>query len=96
MFVGACVLAFRLRGNDSLKGKRQFARALTAQLRQRFNLAVAEVESMDDPTRLVVGVACVSNRAGHAEEMLDKATRFAESPHWDAELVGVERELFDI
>jgi hypothetical protein len=95
MHVGSCVLVFRLRGNDSLKGKRQIARSLIAQLRQKFNLSVAEMESMDEHQRLVIGMACVSNSPGHVEEMLDKAVRLAESQRFDAELVHAERDLLE-
>lgn len=95
MHIGACQLTYRLHGNGSLKGKRQVSRSLISRLRQRFNLAVAEVDGLDEHQRLVIGLTCVSNDAAHASEMIDAAIRFAASPHINAELVDVEREIID-
>ena len=95
MHFGACRLTYRLPGNESLKGKRQLSRSLIARLRQRFNLAVAEVDGLDRHRTLVIGMACVSNEAAHASEMLDAAIKFAGSWRLDLELVDVERELID-
>ena len=94
MHVGACRAEFRLHGNDSLKGKRQVARSIIAQLRRRFQLAAAEVEGMDEHQRLVIGFVCVSNSAAHVEEVLDKAERLIDSPQFDAELTRAERDVF--
>lgn len=95
MLIGACRLTFRLHGNASLKGKRQVAKPLTERMRQRLNVAVAEVEGMDQHQRLVLGIACVSNDARHADEVLDAVIALARDHHLDAELVGVEREILD-
>ncbi len=95
MHIGSCRLTFRLHGNDSLKGKRQVSRSLITRLRQKFNLAAAEVDGVDEHQRLVIGLACVSNDLGHVNEMLDKAVRFVEAQDFDAELVDVEREALD-
>ena len=95
MHIGACRLTFRLPGNDSLKGKRQVSRSLIARLRQRFNLAVAEVDGMDRHQTLVIGFTCVSNEAAHAAEMVDAAVKFVQSQHIDAELIDVESEIID-
>jgi uncharacterized protein YlxP (DUF503 family) len=93
--VGVCRMTFHLQGNDSLKGKRQVSRSLIGRLRQRFNLAVAEVDAIDVHQRLVIGLTCVSNDVRHANEMLGAAIRFAEEHQAGAELVDVEREIID-
>ena len=95
MHIGAARLTFHLHGNDSLKGKRQVSRSLIAKLRQRFNLAVAEVDGIDRHQTLVIGITCVSNRAGHADEMIDAALKLVEGHRVDAELIDVERSVLD-
>ena len=95
MHIGACRLTFHLPGNDSLKGKRQVSRSLISRLRQRYNLAVAEVDGIDQHQRLVIGFTCVSNERRHANEMIDSAVKFVRGQHVDAELMDVEREVFD-
>lgn len=95
MHVGICQLTFHLPGNGSLKDKRQVSRSLISRLQTRFHLAAAEVAANDQHQSLVIGLACVSNDARHADEMLDAAIRFAENHHLDAELVDVQREIID-
>ncbi|MEE8518182.1 MAG: DUF503 domain-containing protein [Dehalococcoidia bacterium] len=95
MHVGICQLTFRLPGNGSLKDKRQVSRSLISRLQTRFHLAAAEVGGIDQHQSLVIGLACVSNQARHADEMLDAAVRFAQNHHIDADLINVQREIID-
>jgi uncharacterized protein len=95
MLVGTCRMTFRLPGNDSLKNKRQVAHSVINKLRQKFNVAAAEVDGIDMHQTLVVGFACVSNNAGHADEMVDAALKYVEHMHLDAELIEVERDVLD-
>ena len=95
MHVGVCRLTFHLPGNDSLKGKRHVSRSLIERLRQRFNMAVAEVDALDRHQTLVIGLTCISNEAAHVSEMIDSALRFAQGQHVDAELIDVQRDIID-
>ena len=78
----------------SLKDKRSVSRRIVARLRQRFNVAVAEVGSQDAWTRLTLGVACVSNSERHAQSILDQAIDAIEQLSIDAELIDHRIELF--
>ena len=94
MVIGACRVELELAENYSLKGKRQIVRSVTTRLRTQFNLAVAEVDENEIWNRAVLGIACVSNDAQHAREMLDKAVRFIERARLDAEVTDSYVELF--
>jgi uncharacterized protein len=94
MVIGACRVELELAENYSLKGKRQIVRSVTTRLRTQFNLAVAEVDENEIWNRAVLGIACVSNDAHHAREMLDKAVRFIERARLDAEVTDSYVELF--
>ena len=96
MYIGTARLTFRLKGNDSLKGKRQVSRSLITRLRQRFNLSVAEVDAIDVHQTLIIGMSCVSADAAYLSEQLEAAVRFVEHQHVDAELVDVERDVMDV
>ncbi len=93
MSVGVCLLTLRLPGNDSLKGKRQIVKSLTTRLRNKFNVAVAEVADNDLWQVATIGITCVSNDAGHAREMLDSAVRFVERSRPDTELLDSEIDV---
>lgn len=79
MIVGVLTLSVRLQGNRSLKAKRQVANSLKQKLRNTFNVAVAEVEAMDDHQRLVVAVVTVANETAKVQSRLDKAQAMAEA-----------------
>ena len=93
MHVGVCRLTFYLPEASSLKDKRQIARSISDRLRNRFNVAVAEVEDSDLRQRLTLGVCCVSNDRGHADAMLSGLLNFIEESRLDLELLDVQTEI---
>ncbi len=93
MIVGACRVTLRLPENSSLKGKRQLLRSLTTRLRNKFNVAVAEVDDNDLWQIATIGVTCVSNDARHAREMLDRVLTFIQQTRLDAELLESEIDV---
>jgi uncharacterized protein YlxP (DUF503 family) len=64
---------------DSLKGKRHVLKGLKERVRQRFEVAVAEVDHHDMWQRATLAVACVSHDARHANEVVSKAMGFIEA-----------------
>ena len=93
MTVGVCRLTLRLPENGSLKGKRQVVRSLTTRLRNKFNVAAAEVEDNDRWQIATIGVTCVSNDARQAREMLDRLVAFVQHTRLDAELLESEIDV---
>lgn len=93
MHVGVCRLTLHLPEASSLKEKRQIARSLSDRIRNRFNVAVAEVEDADMRQRLTLGVCCVSNDRGHADAMLSSLLNFIEESRLDVELLDVQTEI---
>lgn len=76
MVVGVSRIVLGIPGNNSLKGKRKVVRSVIDRLKSRFNVAVAEVEDMDNWRRAVIGISVVSNDSSHANSMLDAAFSF--------------------
>ncbi|MEX1255291.1 MAG: DUF503 domain-containing protein [Dehalococcoidia bacterium] len=93
MIVGACRLTLRLPGKASLKEKRAVVRSVTARLRSKFNVSVAEVDDNDRWQIATLGVTCVSNDALHARQMLETVVAFVEHTRLDAELVDSQIEV---
>ncbi len=93
MIIGVLTLDFRLHGNDSLKGKRKVALSLKQKVRNKFNVAVSEVEAQDVHQRLVLAVVTVANETAKVESRLAKVLSMVEaiSP---AELTNCETEIF--
>ena len=93
MHVGVALVTLYLADNASLKGKRMVVRSVTQRIRNRFNVAVAEVDTQDAWEVITLGIACLSEDKQHANEMLSKVIAFVESERLDAEVGEVEIEL---
>ncbi len=82
-----------MHGNDSLKGKRSVANSLKRKMRNKFNVSVAEVESLDNHVRLVLAAVTVSNEWKHAESRLTKCLNMVEAAAPE-EITDSSMELF--
>jgi len=71
--VGLLTVDLQIPGSRSLKSKRKVVKSIVARLRQRFNVAVAEVDYLDKWQRCLIGVSAVSNDARHVDSQLRKA-----------------------
>ena len=81
-----------LPGVDSLKGKRHVLKGLKEKVRQRFEVAVAEVDHHDVWQRATLAVACVSHDSRHANEVVSKAMDFIEG-NVDGRVIDVSVEI---
>src|SRR6266436_1603327 len=93
MHVGVARLTLHLPENASLKGKRTVVKSVAQRVRNRFNVAVAEVDTQDMWQVITLGIVCVSDDKRHANEMLNKVIDFVESERLDAEVGEVDVEL---
>src|SRR5215204_541176 len=96
MHVGVARVALHLAEPGSLKGKRMVVKSVLQRVRNRFNIAVAEVDTQDAWEVATLGLVCVSDDPRHANEMLSKVLAFIESERLDAEVGAVELELIAV
>ncbi|BAS27539.1 DUF503 domain-containing protein [Limnochorda pilosa] len=92
MVVGIAEIRLLLPGPRSLKEKRRILRSLVDRIRVRYHVAVAEVGDQNLWNRATVGVACVSNEAAHAHQILGHVLHFVES-NGEVEVDRVEVRL---
>jgi uncharacterized protein len=95
MVIGTLTITLQVPDGASLKDKRQVVRSLTARIRQRFNVAVAEVEDQNLWQSAVIGIACVSADGRHADEMCQKVLRFVDE-RGDALILDSRFELVHV
>ena len=93
MIVGMCKISLRIPENSSLKGKRQVVKPVLARIRNKFDVAVAEVGDNDLWKVATIGVCCVSNDKRHANQILSRVVDFVENSNFDAELLDYEIEI---
>ncbi|MGQ0678752.1 MAG: DUF503 domain-containing protein [Actinomycetota bacterium] len=79
-------------GSTTLKEKRRVVQSLLTRLRNKFNVAVAEVDHQDLQRRGAFGVACVSSSAFHAGKMLEEIERFVRA-QYEVEVLSFDSEV---
>ena len=82
--VGLLTLELRITDARSLKDRRQVVRSIKQRLRNRFNVAVAEVDPRTSWTLATIAVASVAEGPGVVEEILRRVEAEA------AELLGAD------
>lgn len=78
MLAALCVFDLRIPGVTSLKEKRHVVKTLTASLRQRFNVSVAEVDHLDLWQRATIAVSAVAGQGYHVKKVLQEVERHVE------------------
>jgi uncharacterized protein YlxP (DUF503 family) len=96
MHVGVARVQLMLAENSSLKGKRMVVKSVAQRVRNRFNVAVAEVDTQDAWQVVTLGIVCVSDDRRFSNEMLSKVIEFIEGERLDAEVGEVEMELIAV
>jgi hypothetical protein len=92
MVIGAARVELHVHGSQSLKQKRGVVRSIAQRVRNRFQMAVAEVGGQDTWQLAELGLASVGQDARSVRARLEKAVEFIEELHL-AEVVGQEVEV---
>ena len=75
MFIGIARYELFIPASSSLKDKRQVLRSVTQNIRNRFPVAVAEVDHQDLWQRAALGVSCVAESTGHCAKLLQEVEK---------------------
>jgi uncharacterized protein YlxP (DUF503 family) len=96
MNVGVCKISLRIPENASLKGKRQVLKSITSRVRNKFNVAVAEVDDNDVWQVATIGICCVSNNGRHANQVLSRVVEFVVNGRFDVEILDYGIEIIGV
>jgi len=96
MNVGVCTVKLRLPENLSLKGKRRVLKSITAQVRNKFNVSVAEVDDHDLWQLATLGICCVTNDSRHTNDVLSKIADFIIGSRFAVEILDYEIEILPV
>ena len=75
--IGVLLLELRLEHSHSLKDKRQVVLSLKTRLRERFNVAVSEIDFQDTWQRSMIAAVTVASAREPAARVLEAAEREA-------------------
>jgi len=93
MNVGVCKFKLRLPENMSLKGKRRVLKSIITQMRNRFNVSVAEVDDQQLWQLATLGVCFISNDRRYTNEVLSKVVNFVANGRFEVEMLDYEIEI---
>lgn len=88
MIIGACILELHLPSVRSLKEKRRHLRSLLTRLRNKFNLAVAEIGHNDVWKSAQIAIVSVSNEKVSSEKVVRSAVQWIEEYLPDLDVVS--------
>jgi len=92
VWTGTLELDLLLGDVHSLKQKRSVVRPIVAEIRRRFEVAVAEVDHLDLHRRAGVGIASVSADRAHVVDLLDAVENLV-AGRPEVELLSARRTL---
>jgi uncharacterized protein YlxP (DUF503 family) len=92
MLVALCRFDLRIPGAMSLKEKRHVVKTLTASVRQKFNVAVAEVDHQELWQRATLAVSAVAGEGYHLKRVMHEIERHVERFR-EVEIIDIELSL---
>jgi hypothetical protein len=95
MIVGVGVITLRLHECRSLKGKRKIVKSVIAQMRNKFNVAVAEVGANDTYQRSEIGFSLVGNNRQLLNSKIDKIFNMVDTLGL-AEIIDTDMEIITV
>ena len=95
MVVGIGIITFRLHDCRSLKGKRKIIKSIISQVRNKFNVSVAEIGSNEIYQKSEIGFSLVGNDRQLLNSKIDKIFNMVDDMGL-AEVVDTEMELINI
>ena len=93
MNLGVCRIEIRVPENQSLKGKRRVLKSIIAQVKNKYNVSIAEVDDNDLWQLATIGIACVSNSTPHVNSMLSNVVDFISRSKFDIEILDYDIEV---
>ncbi len=93
MIIGTLKIEFRLHGIFSIKEKRGIANSLKQKLKNKFNVALSEIDGQDSLQTLQLALVTVSTESKRVQTTLNKTLAMLEATSAD-EIVDVRTEVF--
>ena len=93
MHIGVCRVKLYLPESRSLKDKRRVIKSIITRLRNKFNIAIAEIEAQDMHQSAILAAVSVANEQKFVSQIIAKSVRFIED-NTSVVLLDYETEFF--
>lgn len=78
MVTGTCIIKLHIPESNSLKFKRKVLKSIIEQIRSKFKVSIAEVDSQDLWQISHIGIACVSNDRRYLDNIINNIINYIE------------------
>ena len=93
MSLGLCAIKLRLPENHSLKDKRRVLKSIVTRVRNKYNVAIAEMDDQDLWQLATLGIACLSNDAQQVDRVLSMVVDLVVEGKFDVEVLDCQIEI---
>ncbi|SDN34081.1 hypothetical protein SAMN04488516_101456 [Desulfonauticus submarinus] len=93
MLIGVLKIKFKLHAVFSLKEKRKIAQSLKQKIKNKYNIAIAEVNHQDSLDFLEFGIVTISNKMNQIESILKKVQNYIEAMSSE-EIIEIHTDFF--
>ena len=95
MYVGNLLVDIFLPSANSLKTKRKVIQSLIAQLKNRYNISVAEVDNQDLWQKSSLGISCINSDYRNLQSILGKIINHIHTKN-DIEVISEKNEIYTL
>lgn len=93
MHIGVCKVKLYLPESRSLKDKRRVIKSMITRLRNKFNIAISEIEAQDMHQSAILAAVTVANDQKFVSQIISKSVRYIEE-NTSVVLLDYETEYF--
>ena len=93
MHIGVCKVKLYLPESRSLKDKRRVIKSIITRIRNKFNIAIAEIEAQDMHQSAILAAVTVANEQKFVSQIISKSVRYIEE-NTSVVLLDYETEYF--
>jgi len=94
MWIAVIRIDLLVPGSRSLKDRRQAVKSLKERLRNRYDVACAEVGDLDSWNRASLGISMVANEKPLLQDIVSDIARYAQNDG-NVQITGVEKDFFN-
>lgn len=96
MIIGIGQVTIQIPESQSLKDKRRVVKSVAQRVRNRFDVAIAEVDDQQVWQTATLGIACVSNSAQHCDEVIQRVIGFIDQSLQSGYVIDVHTETMHV
>jgi len=93
MIIGTCIITLHIPNSHSLKYKRVILRSIITKVKNKFNVSIAEIDSLDLWQKATLGIACINTDSSQINKILSQVVNLIEKNLTEGYIVDYSVEI---